>query len=397
MRRIISFLGSGRYQPARYCFEGETWPATPYFGLALARHQRPDQFILLGTPGSMWDVLLSDHLQAGADYTEAHHALMECAKAAAVSQAQLDTLRPLLEAAAGCPVLPRIIPDCREAQEQAVLLATLAELTGAGDHLTLDVTHGYRHLPMLGLVAAAYLRACRGVRIERILYGALQMQDAGVAPVLDLRGLLEILDWVQALAAYDASGNLNVLCAPLAAAGLPEVAARALEQAAFDERNLNTEGAVPRLNTARQAMARLPPHPAFDLFRPALESRLAWTVGGERWRHEAALGHCQLERGDYLRAAALFSEAVVSRQLGLEAGSRAAREAVALADSASCELRDLRNALAHGNPSRDSRQRGKIAKLAGSRQHLGKRLEELAVELDLPRISTTLPNRAAHF
>lgn len=397
MKQVISFLGSGKYQEARYAFEGEIWPATKFFGLALARRLRPNRLVLLGTAGSMWDVLLADHL-GDADFTEAHNQLLEAAKRAAVTAEQLESLRPLIERAVGIPAQLEIIPDCRTPGEQSAILSVLADLVAPGDALTLDLTHGYRHLPMLGLVAAAYLRAVRGAAIERLAYGALQMQGPdAVAPVLDLRGMLDILDWVSALAAFDASGDLARVAPALEAAGLAASPSNALRQAAFDERNLNTERAVANLGAARKAIAELH-SPALDLFRPQLEARLAWIEGNERWRHEAALAYRELDRGDCLRAAALFSEAAISRHLtqqGTNPSQRVARDRAEIPDDAYRELKDIRNALAHGNPSRDSQWRDRIATLIGSRDRLPARLLELAPELGLDSKTTSLPNGAA--
>jgi CRISPR-associated DxTHG motif protein len=41
-----------------------------------------------------------------------------------------------------------------------------------GEHLSIDVTHGFRHLPMLALVAARYLGRVVGVKVEELYYGA---------------------------------------------------------------------------------------------------------------------------------------------------------------------------------------------------------------------------------
>ena len=65
---LVTFLGRTRqdpntgYQRAKYRFPGERTPReTPFFGMALAGHLRPDAAVILGTSGSQWSVLV-EHL-----------------------------------------------------------------------------------------------------------------------------------------------------------------------------------------------------------------------------------------------------------------------------------------------------------------------------------------------
>jgi hypothetical protein len=62
---------------------------------------------------------------------------------------------------------------------------------------------------MLALLAALYLRRVRGARVGRIWYGAFD-PDSGDVPVHDLSGLLNIADWLEALAVYDRCGDYGV-------------------------------------------------------------------------------------------------------------------------------------------------------------------------------------------
>jgi len=68
---LVTFLGRARidpetgYQRARYRFPDEDTPReTPFFGMALAGHLKPDAAVILGTSGSQWSVLV-EHLAHG--------------------------------------------------------------------------------------------------------------------------------------------------------------------------------------------------------------------------------------------------------------------------------------------------------------------------------------------
>jgi len=398
MKRVISLLGkasTGQYRETRYHFRGEDWEPTCYFGLELARRTNADDLILLGTAGSMWDVLLLDHLDG--EIEAAHLELERAARAGSVRQEQLDGLAPLIERAVGRPVVLRLISLARTAREQMAILADLAALVEPGDEILLDVTHGFRHLAMLALAAAAYLRQARRVRLEGLVYGAFEMaaDNGGVAPVIELNGLADLLGWVESLAAYQASGNLACLEPSLIRSGMPAGRVEGLRQAAFHERNLDTARAAGEVRRIPELMRQLD-SPAGGLYLPELERNLAWAAGGERWRREAALAAQQLERGDWVRAAALLTEAAISRS---EPGAvtyaerDAASRALGDAREEFVELKNIRNALVHAGPDRGTARREETGRLVASPVRLPQRLRELARSLGLDAAS--LRNRHA--
>ncbi len=71
--------------------------------------------------------------------------------------------------------------------------------------LTVDVTHGFRHLSFLTYVSVLYLAALRGVQVRGAYYGLLN-RDAP-SPFLDLRPLLELPRWVHALEVLGETGS----------------------------------------------------------------------------------------------------------------------------------------------------------------------------------------------
>ena len=155
---LISFLGRNTtasttgYREADYQIDGKSYK-TPYFGFALAEHVKPTRMLLLGTVGSMWDVLIEAHATVG-EKEEARLRLMDLAQTNNVNETILLEFAPLIEKRLGCPVDMKIIPYARDASEQIGILATVAHHIQAQESVIMDVTHGFRHLPMLGLLAA---------------------------------------------------------------------------------------------------------------------------------------------------------------------------------------------------------------------------------------------------
>jgi CRISPR-associated DxTHG motif protein len=81
------------------------------------------------------------------------------------------------------------------------------------DRVVLDITHAFRSLPVLTLLALTYLRVATGIVLERILYGAFEARDeAGVTPVFDLTPFVSLLQWSAAVTLFRQTGE----CGPFA-------------------------------------------------------------------------------------------------------------------------------------------------------------------------------------
>lgn len=138
MHTLVSFLGRGRdnpqtgYRQVTYRFPDGRTDATAYFGLALARHLAPDRLVLLGTAGSMWDVLVENLPGIGDEDEALRLALMEAVAAQRVDQPLLDQLAPLVERALGRPVQLLCIPFGRDDAEQRAILDAIAQAAPNG-------------------------------------------------------------------------------------------------------------------------------------------------------------------------------------------------------------------------------------------------------------------------
>ncbi|QJD30451.1 TIGR02221 family CRISPR-associated protein [Methylococcus geothermalis] len=363
MKILISFLGKGRldpatgYQTATYRFEDGSERTSPYFGLALADHLKPERLVILGTSGSMWDVFI-EHQSQGNEHEDARWRLLEAAQENRVDDALLEELAPLVQNRLGIPVNLAIVPYAVSEEEQVAVLRRLAAAVNSGDEVFLDITHAFRTLPMLALVAAQYLERVKKVRIADIYYGAFEMQRESPTPVVRLRGLLKLMDWVQTLAAYDKDGDYGAFAPLLEDEGLPPKIARQLHIAAFQERTGNPGQARQSLLTAYRSIENLET-PIGGLFRPELLRRLAWCQKANRADWELALADAALERSDLMRGAIFLQEGFITREVynrKEDTNDYAAREAVRKERQTLDEfklLSRLRNAMAHGLRAND--------------------------------------------
>lgn len=364
MTTLISFLGKGDprkgYRTATYRFNADVAYTETFFGLALTNFLKPDRLILLGTPSSMWEIFFDREGVEG----DAMLPLIDAVAAGNVSEHLLHLPRLQLAKRLGIRVDCQLIRYARDETEQADILRRLAAVLQPGEHLWIDVTHGFRHLPMLALVAARYLARVVRVEVEEIYYGALEMTPpapGSETPVLKLRGLLSMLDWVDALATYDKDGDYGVFAPLLVKDGMAERRAEWLATAAYSERTSNTKLAGEKL---RQVFDSIETHdgPLGGLFRETLKERIGWFRGPTPHDRELSLADAYFKRSDYLRAATFLYESFVTRACYNEkCNDTDAQERDDVYDRARKQtpavgkLKNLRNALAHGVRSHGER------------------------------------------
>lgn len=107
-----------------------------------------------------------------------------------------------------CNFEPLEVPSGRNENELWQLFDALAGAMPRGASLVLDVTHGFRSQPMLGLAAAVYLQAAKDVTIERIVYGAWEARkENGKTPVFDLTPFLKLVEWASAARFFLRAGD----------------------------------------------------------------------------------------------------------------------------------------------------------------------------------------------
>lgn len=354
---LISFLGRNAsapttgYKQLNYQIQDKIY-STAYFGFALAEHIQPKKMLLLGTSGSMWDVLIEAHATDG-QQEEARLRLMELAQQEKVDKAILEDFSPLIEKHLGCQVEMRIIPYALNTEQQINILSVIDANIQPHEHVVMDITHGFRHLPMLGLVAAHYLERVKQVRLDGLYYGAADMTADNKTPVLDLRGLLQTMDWIQAFAAYDASGNYAPFANLLHQEGWSEPECNTLRDAAFFERTTNIVKAKEKLSGLKATLERR--GSAFlYLFGEELQKRLLWWRSPQRADWEISLAEAYYRQGDYLRASIFVQEACLSasmpdnQQHEFNEQREESRKAMQKKDGRFARLSDIRNAMAHG-------------------------------------------------
>ncbi|NMB54843.1 MAG: CRISPR-associated DxTHG motif protein [Leptolinea sp.] len=112
---------------------------------------------------------------------------------------------------AGCALRCVRIPGGRDEGEFWEIFHILSqEASAAVEEQAWDVTHGFRSLPLLTMLALTFLRSGLGIRPTRVLY-SLYEKDAETCPMIDLAPMLALMDWASAADTFSRSGDSRPL------------------------------------------------------------------------------------------------------------------------------------------------------------------------------------------
>ncbi len=112
------------------------------------------------------------------------------------------------------PVTLVPIPLGKDERELWQIFASIAANVQRRDEVAFDITHGLRSSPLLGFLAAAFLRAGLEVNVRAILYGAYdvgKIVSPGKTPMFDLSPMLGLLEWASAADRFNRTGDARYL------------------------------------------------------------------------------------------------------------------------------------------------------------------------------------------
>jgi CRISPR-associated DxTHG motif protein len=179
-RRLVSFLGTGNYEPTRHRFpDGAEGPQTRYAACALGQYVAADEIAIVAT----------------AEAKEKHRKGIETA---------------LREANLPAPTFA-MIPRGESEDELWRQFAVVKELLRppAGAEVALDVTHAFRSQPFFAAAVAAFVRAVDPAPAAvRVFYAAFEARQEGVTPVWELTPFVELVDWAQNMMLFLRTGRV---------------------------------------------------------------------------------------------------------------------------------------------------------------------------------------------
>ncbi len=196
MRRIyISFLGAGKYDSAVYHINGQKADPSPYVQFAELQLAGPgffDQIFLVMTSTSRKKHYLS--LQ------------QELSKIGINDVREIDITEEL------------------NPEDQWSWFEEILSHIDHGDELYVDMTHGYRIIPIVFSTALNFLQKAKSVRLKAVYYGAYE-SNKELSPIIDMKDFYVINEWTDAVSRLveDADpGKLAVVAENEAAGKLDE-------------------------------------------------------------------------------------------------------------------------------------------------------------------------------
>ncbi len=168
--QLLSVLGTGRYEETCYTWQGQQ-VRTPYVIRALCEFFQPDQVTVLVT-----------------------------------QEAKAAHWQNLQQAVGQRSLIPVPIPSVQSEAEVWQIFDAVVTAVEPEMQVIFDITHAFRSIPLLVLLAAAFLQKARRVNIQGVYYGAFEA-NRQAPPIVDLTPAIKLLDWLTATDKFLATGS----------------------------------------------------------------------------------------------------------------------------------------------------------------------------------------------
>lgn len=175
--KIISFLGFNNYSETTYIHPSDQskQSKTAFFQEALVEFYQPEVLYVLLTD------TVATKLPRGA--TESNWTALQKRLAGTVC------LEPIYN-----------IPERNTPEDIWTIFEEVTKCFSDNDRVIFDVTHSFRSIPIVSLLAVSYLRTVKNITIEALLYGAYEAKNSETneTPTFDLLPIVKLLDWIAA-------------------------------------------------------------------------------------------------------------------------------------------------------------------------------------------------------
>lgn len=169
--QLLTFLGTGRYQPTRYHWQDQE-KETAYVAEALCEFFQPQEVKVFVTQ----------------EAKEAHWNLLE------------KQISPKTK------VSDILIPSGKSQSEIWQIFDAVVSAVEPESQVLFDITHAFRSIPLLVLLASAFLQKARQVQIKGVYYGAFEVNREH-PPIFDLTPAIKLLDWLTATDKFISTGS----------------------------------------------------------------------------------------------------------------------------------------------------------------------------------------------
>lgn len=211
---VISFLGTGGYQDkttmarseyrvADYQVDDSEIYSTEFVSDALMKHYKADKIICIGTMKSMWDVMYDKFVKDKTD--EVWESIYQSVHYKWNSKTNIEeagVIKDAFERSCVHPVFVKYGLSNEENEYNVAQILSIDKLLDDGDKLYVDITHGFRSLPLILTNVVNYLsrHSNKNIHLEQISYGMLEVsgENKGITPIIDLNIVKDLQQTVKA-------------------------------------------------------------------------------------------------------------------------------------------------------------------------------------------------------
>ena len=95
-------------------------------------------------------------------------------------------------------IIPLIIEEDMSSEGQWNWFEMILDNIDYGDELTIDLTHGYRSIPIVFSTAVNFLQKAKNITLGSVYYGAYE-KNKSLAPIVDMKDFYIINEWAEAV------------------------------------------------------------------------------------------------------------------------------------------------------------------------------------------------------
>ncbi len=226
-RVIISFLGTGgysdkdnksrgKYRTANYSFNTEKKPTiyeSEFVSEALYKHYNADRIIYIGTLKSMWEVVYDNSGFNSIAKDEEWENLAELVESSNHKTPMSNEII-INDAFANTIISPIVVKyglNDEENEYNIRKLFSIEELLDANDELYIDISHGFRSLPIVLTNVLTFFieNSKKKISIANISYGMFEVSGEmnGVTPIVNLNIINELQQNIKASHEFNEYGN----------------------------------------------------------------------------------------------------------------------------------------------------------------------------------------------
>ena len=212
---LISSLGTGSkregaYLKAKYNIDNKVYE-TSFIADALNRHLDFNKIFLIGTKRSIWD---EAYMAFGGEDEEYIEELYEKKELGKVDEKLLEKFTKTLPYGLEVKIVKYGLNE-DELWENFTEFLTIVEEIEKNDELYLDITHSFRSLSLMSFVMTQFAQTIsdKNFKIKGVFYGMFEYQgeNNGITPIVDIKILFEIQEWIKAIDAIKNYSDFNLL------------------------------------------------------------------------------------------------------------------------------------------------------------------------------------------